>query len=482
MLKKYKYIIILVLILVLGTFLRFYRFLPNLVLNGEMGTDYMNIWNIIHGNRTFLIGPRTSHEWLFISPIAYWIYIPLLLIWNYNPISINIFWGIVGSLSVLACYWVVKKLFNKNIALISSFLIAISPAWVMQTRNSRYNMVAAILFLPYLLYLNNSIKDRGKSLFKLGLVLGLSMSFFPSPVLLIPAVIASFIFYKVMPRFKYILYFILGFLIPNVTFLIYETSNKFDITIKFLSWVPYRVLGFFGLYDKNTVNSNTLSQNFFSIHKFFADSFIGYTGILSIILFVLIIGSLSLLIKKYFKSKKKELPFFLLLINLVVSYLGLFVHGNPPQHYYLVIYPIPMILVGYIIDKLFKKKGLLIGMTLIFGAIGIFGMVNMDWFFSDRNLSDRKINLVPYVTQLKVTNAIFNSSEESSFSLARIGMDDQFENDFANNYIYLLTIRGAKIDNNAESGYVIAEGVDNYEGLSGSLIFSEDNVYVLKTK
>ncbi len=469
-------------IVFLATFLRFYRFLPNFIFNGEMGTDYMNIWNIIHGSRTFLIGPRTSHEWLFISPIAYWIYIPLLLIWNYNPIAINVFWGIVGSLSVLVSYLVVKKMFNKNIALISSFLIATSPSWIMQTRNSRYNLVAAILFLPYLLYLNNSINDRGKSLFKLGLVLGFSMSFFPSPVLLIPAAIVSFIFYKVRPRLKYILYSLLGFLIPNIAFLIYEISNKFDITIKLLSWVPYRVLGFFGLYNKNTVDSTILSQNLLSIYKFFTDSFVGYSGILSTILFILIIGGLVFLLKKYFKSKKKEMPFFLLILSLVVSYLGLFVHGNPPQHYYLVIYPIPMILAAYIIDKLFKKKFLLIGTTLVLGIIGILGLIKTNWFFLDRKLADRKINFVPYSTQLKITDAIISNSGSSNFSLARIGVDDQFENDFANNYIYLLTVRGAKVDDNVENRYIIVEGIDNYDRLLGSLIFSESNVYVFRTK
>ena len=66
-------------ILLLGTFLRFYRFFPNFIFNGEMGTDYLNVWGMLHGTRTWLIGPRTSHEWFFIPPLAYWIYIPFLI-------------------------------------------------------------------------------------------------------------------------------------------------------------------------------------------------------------------------------------------------------------------------------------------------------------------------------------------------------------------------------------------------------------------
>lgn len=56
---------ILLIILALGTFLRFYRLVPNMIFTGEMGRDYMDIWNIVHGTHSFLIGPRTSHEWFF---------------------------------------------------------------------------------------------------------------------------------------------------------------------------------------------------------------------------------------------------------------------------------------------------------------------------------------------------------------------------------------------------------------------------------
>jgi len=477
-----KYSLMLLGILLLGTFLRFYRFYPNLLFSGEVGTDYMNVWNIIHGTRTFLIGPRTSHEWFFISPIAYWIYVVLLYLWNYNPVVINVFWGIVGSLSILVCYHYVKKLFNEKVALISSFLVAISPAWILQTRNSRYNPVVAILFLPYLLYLSDSINDKGKSLFKLGIILGLTMSFFPSPLLLVPAVVVSFLFYRVKPKFKYILNFILGFLIPNITFLIYEISDKFNITVQLLSWVPYRILGFFGVYHKNTADTTILSQNFYSIYKFFSDSLVGYEGAISTVLFILIVVCSLFLANKLFKNRVKEMSFYLIIINLLVCYIGLFIHGNPPGHYYMVIFPIPMILVAYIFDKLLKKRLTQILCTLVIGGVGLVGLVRTNWYFAEQPPIDYKINLVPYSTQFKLTEAILKDSNGMSFSLGRIGTNDQFENNFANNYIYLLTIRGEVPDSNSKSRYLIVEGSDNYKKTYGIQIFSENNVYVFKSK
>ncbi len=133
-------------ITLIAAFLRFYRFFPNLIFNGEMGTDYLNVWGMLHGTHTWLIGPRTSHEWFFIPPLAYWIYMPVMLLGKYSPIAINVFWGIIGVLAIPASYYYIKKMFSEKIALISSFLIAVSPAWIAQTRASRYTWLCQFCF------------------------------------------------------------------------------------------------------------------------------------------------------------------------------------------------------------------------------------------------------------------------------------------------------------------------------------------------
>ena len=175
------------------------------------------------------------------------------------------------------------------------------------------------------------------------------------------------------------------------------------------------------------------------------------------------------------------MPFFLVVISLLVSYLGLFIHGDPPEHYYLVIFPIPLILTAYLLDRLIKKKFLLVGSTLILGVVAVFGLIRSNWFFAETPTSNYETNLVPYTTQLALTNVIYRNAGGASFSLARVGTYDQFEGNYANNYIYLLTIRDAKIDSNSKTLYTIIEGQDNYVKLPGTLIFSENQVYIFKT-
>lgn len=475
-----KNVAFVLLFLAIGTFLRFYRFIPNFIFNGEMGTDYLNVWGMLHGTHSWFIGPRTSHEWFFIPPLAYWIYVPVLLIGKLSPIAINIFWGIVGSLAIPVSYYYIKKLFNEKIALISSFLVAVSPAWIAQTRASRYNLVVSILFLPYLYFLNKSVKDNGKSLFKLGIILGLMMSFFPSPLLLIPASILCFVFYKVKPKMKNIWKFVLGFIIPNITFLIYDASHKFTITTQLLTWVPYRVLGFFGIYHKNTVDSVILNQNATSIFKYISNTFLITSNFISILLFAIVIIGVIFWSWKNYSLKDREKSFYILLINFIVCYVGLFIHGNPPEHYYYTIYAIPVIFIAYFIDKLIKNKYITIATTLIIGALGVSSLFTSGWYFTDKKPIDYKINPVPFNTQLKIVDVIISDANGSNFSLARVGVNDQFENNFANNYVYLLQLKNIVPDGSVATKYTIVEGDSGSEENIGKNIFSEDNVSIYK--
>jgi GT2 family glycosyltransferase/4-amino-4-deoxy-L-arabinose transferase-like glycosyltransferase len=477
-----KEIFILLIILAIGTFLRFYKLSHNLIFNGEMGTDYLNVLNIIHGTRTFLIGPRTSHEWFFIPPVSYWLYAVLLSFSKFNPIIVNYFWAVVSSIGILVCYFYVKKLFDGKVALVSSFFLAISPGWLDYARASRYNAPVALLFFPYLWYLKKSIEDNGKSLFALGLILGFSMNFFPSPLLLIPAVVVSFIFYRVKPKLKYVGKFILGFLIPNFTFLIYEILNKFQITVSLISWIPYRVAGFFGLYHKNTVSTNIIYQNLISIYKFISEEFFVNFSVGTYIIFGLVVIGSIILSVKLFKDRQREKPFFLLIVNLLICYLGLFIHGNPPIHYYLIIYPIPLILLSLILFKTIQSKPLIVLSVLFLGVSSIYTLIVSNWFDRINMSSGYADSPVPYLLQLDVVNEITKNSLSQCFEIGRIGYNDNFENNFANNYIYLLTTRGACVNLNANIKYTISEIAGKTNLPLKNMIWTKGGVSIYKSQ
>lgn len=461
-------------VLILGTFLRSYKIQDNLIFNGEIGYDYTTIRNFVESSTIPLIGPRTSHEWFFIGPIFYWIFAILLPLFNYSVLTGAYFFAVVGILSIYTTYYYITKLFGKKTGLISSFLLSFSPLWVTLARDARYNALTAILFVPFYYYLVKSIGNKGKSLFTVGLLMGIMFSFFPSPILLLPgALVVLFVYRKLILR-KYLVHGLLGIIIPNVTYIYYNITHNFEILTNLVSWIPYRILGFVGLYPKNTVTGSVLRDNLTGLYTFFQASYFSSSNVFGIILFL--IGLIYLFI-----NFKKSRGIKILTILFAVSYIGLFLHGSPPQHYYLVIFPVPLIVLSLILNDLSKKY---LWLTIL--IFGILLSYNFKYYFSDKwfYINSHKVSTdmyyVPYSLQLRVAQFITNDSNGKEFALSRVGPNDEFRADFSLNYQYLLKIKGAKLNNEAKLRYTIYE--DTKQIPEGQKIHWEENLAIVKNE
>lgn len=462
------------LILALGIFLRFYKIQPNLVFNGEMGYDYMTIRDFVEKHQIPLIGPRTSHEWFFIGPLFYWIFGILLPLFNYNVAVGAYFFAIVGALSILVCYWTVKSLFGQKAAVISSFMLSFSPLWVQLAHDARFNAVTAILFFPFYYLLVKSIKDKGKSLFWLGIALGVMFSFFPSPILLLPGTVVTLFIYRKNVCQKYFIPGIFGFIIPNIPYLIYNATHNFEILRNLFAWIPYRILGFFGLYPKNTVSPHILQTNITGLYTFFQQSYLHDNNIL--------IFALSLAVLVYAIVKmRKNLALTVLMIIFATSYLGLFLHGAPPQHYYLVIFPVPIILLSLFLEKISKRF-----LWVTIAILGYLLVFNIKFFFSENWFNINSVRMsddltyVPFSLQEKVAGFISNDTGSRNFSLARVGPLDSFGDDFSLNYQFLLRNLNKKPDKSARLRYTIYEDTSNLP--QNEKIFWVENIAVSKNE
>jgi hypothetical protein len=184
------------------------------------------------------------------------------------------------------------------------------------------------------------------------------------------------------------------------------------------AWIPYRILGFFGLYPKNTVTPHILQNNLTGLYTFFQQSYLYESNILIFIL--------SLAVVMYAISKaRKNISLAILLILAGVSYLGLFLHGDPPQHYYLVIFPVPIILLSLFIERLSQKfiwlSILVVGYLLLSNLMFYF---SKNWFYVNSVKMSGDMNYVPYGLQLKVADYIARDTGSNNFNLARVGPSD----------------------------------------------------------
>ncbi len=457
-LKLNKKIFLLLLILLLGAALRLYRIEQTFIFSGEVGHNLLAIKNAILTKQLPLIGPPTSHPWLSFGPLFYWIYGPVLVLSKFNPLS-HAYFGVFISLGmIVANYYVVRRFFSSKVALLSSYLMAISPLFLSFTRGARFFFIVTLLIYPFLYYLLRICKGNRKYFFHVSFVFGCMLSFHFSPLMLLPFVVLSFILYKVTTTKRTIFALLSGFLLSMLPFFLYDAMHRLSMTKNLLLWIPYRVAGFFGLYPKNTVSEKVLHENVLSLVDFFITSFVpsSYAAAGYLILTVLLIYTVI----NFRKIVLRQGPLQIIYLWLLCGYIAAFIHGSPPIHYFVPILPIPIILFASVLADFWDRKDYRVFVPILLIIITVFNgfyYFSPQWFYQQHAVLTEKPFSVPYSLQQKVAQTIVKDSHGEQFQLHRVGLDDQFEGDYAQNYMYLLWLYGNEPVQHAETTYVIVE-------------------------
>lgn len=414
---KKSYLLFLV-ILLLAIILRFYRIPQNLDFHGEIGDNYLTIKNTLGQGIIPLLGPPTSHPWLSFGPLFYYLFGPFLILNHYNPVTGAYFFVVVSLIALCANFFLFKKLISVKTALISSYLIAISPSWLDLARQSRFFSMVAYFFYPFLYLLIISLKHP-KHLFLLGLVFGIMLNFHLAPIFLIPPALILFWPQRKNIKIKHFFAISLGFLIPNLPFLIYNLKTGFIMLTKFAVWIPYRSV----VYTKFNLFF-TLTE----IYNFFAYSLLPNKNFLGFFIFIAIFAAVYL----YRKDKNVQI----LALFLTFGILALILHKDPPSHYFYVLYPIPVILFVLMLSKL-KSNFLVFSILALITIVNFSYLFSRNWFFINQDKVIRNTN-IPYKLQLESAKKIVANANGAPFNLKRVGFSDQFAGYFAQNYDYLL--------------------------------------------
>jgi hypothetical protein len=436
-----KWHALLLVALLIGATIRLYDIPGRLVFNGEIGDNYLAIKDLLTHGTFPLLGPPTSHPWLYFGPLFYILFGPILLMAKFDPVVGGYIFAVVGIFTLIINYLVVSKMFNKSIGLVSTYLIGISPLWIIATREARFFSLVIIFFYPFYYSLYK------KKYFLSGLFFGLMLNFHYSPLIFIPYIIY-------IARRK-VAVFILGIILPNVFFLIYNMKNGFDMISKLFIWIPYRVMGFMGVTNKNNFNIKALIGDLHSFYQFVTKTFIGFDiKIVGIIVFIIFL----VFVIKNFKIHQP------LLILGISSLILLFIHGYPPSHYYFPLYPLAILIFSFGIVKL--KKELVIILLLILTIINVYYIFGL-----------KSKELVAYKLQIRVADAIINNARGQKYVLSRVGPGDEFDGNYAQNYIYLLWWKGNEPSDEGRLRYTIYEGrKDNAN--KEDVIFKEDGIIV----
>lgn len=201
-------------------------------------------------------------------------------------------------------------------------------------------------------------------------------------------------------------------------------------------WIPYRLAGFVGLYPKNNFSLNILGTDFLSLTNFLGKSIIPENNFIASFL---VTCSFVFLILKYRKAKENKFTRLALILIFSLGILGIFIHGDPPSHYYLPLYPLPILFLAIFLVDLLKVKVL---KYLVFIFLIYFSFINLRYYFSEKwfyKPQDRMtVGLEPYGLQFDVSREIISDAKGQKFTLKRVGEYDYFEGFYAQNYQYLL--------------------------------------------
>lgn len=420
---KDKYLLSIILISLVGIFLRFYHLGSFTTFLGDQGRDAIIIKRIITLEHFTALGPTTSIAQVYLGPFYYYFIAPWLFIFRFDPIGLAFGVAFFSSLYLLINYGIVKQLFNQKTALISTFLIAFSSILINFSRFSWNPNLLPLFTLLTVYFLIKALTTR-RILFYLltGAFLSFSVQLHYLALFLIVPTITTLIIQLIEVREKRretigkSFLILLSFLFFSLPLLIFDLRHQFLNAKNFINLFksPSNVAS-----DKY----HSTIQTFFYLNKYVFNS--DFNKVILLTILVLILITFLFLVKT-----KSNARIFLLIF--ILLFLGVSLYSGPKHAHYLgMIFPLYMILIAYFLSFLsFSFFGNIF--ILLFLVTFVFFNVKGYSFFWERgaNQIDHAKKVASFLDKI-IDNRRFNFAVQP----------DNWQED---TYLYFLELKGKR--------------------------------------
>jgi len=405
----------------------------------DQSDDASKVLSIIQQKKPLLIGPRVSNDnGFFVGPYHYYFLLPFFLLTKGDPIAGSYAVIFINILTTLVSFFLIRKISNQKIALLSVFFISICLGKICWS--AMYAPLIAIIAF-YICYqaINNKFSFP-LAMFFAGFISNIHLV----PISLVPIIIFSFFLSKNRPKIKDIFLGLLCFSIPFIPLIVFDLRHNFLNLNKLLLMIfgSKNIVNNFGKYI--WLRSFWRSLNIFGLFPIILERF-----------FFLLILIISPFI---FKDKKnKILVLFWILFPLLI--LSRYKGAISEYYYSMVISLIPFFL-SLIIFKKIKNKVLIISIVSIVFLFFINSII-----FSHKTLitlNDKKA-IVSYLINQKQDQP-FNLSYETG-----TGLDFGFE--------YLFSYYGTT-PKNTDNAHLYTLFTDNSLPVDSNIVFRK-NIYSL---
>jgi len=415
---------ILVLVLGLAAFLRLYKIQGYMTFLGDEGRDVLVVKRIIVDHKLTLLGPTASVGGFFLGPFYYYLMIPFLWLFQFNPVGPAVMVALFGVATVWLVYFVAKKFFDPPTGLLAAGLYAISPL-VINYSHSSWNpnlMPFFCLLIIWLTWRATEVKSL-KLLGLIGFLLGLTLQFHYLAIFLMIIVgIYWFLFGIQRKNWRSYLWLIGGFAVGWSPFLAFELRHQFP---NFRSLYQFLLRG-----DETGFVWKSLLPTIGDVgFRLFERLVAAKQKILAEILLLL---TLPLVGYQWFKQKGRQTFWPLLGLWLILG-VGLFVfyQDNIYDYYFGFMFPLPFLLVAFALVQLARKNKLCLFASLTLCLLIAYFNWQENPFHRSPNYQVRQAE--------QISRIVFEQTEGKPFNFALITGQNS---DHA--YRYFLELWGVK--------------------------------------
>lgn len=374
--KKNKTEIIIVLaILLLAAFLRFYRLEDYMTFLGDEGRDAIIVKDILTNQNLPLLGPPTSVGNIYLGPLYYYMMAGAMGIFWLNPVAAAGMVALIGVATVFLVFYLSKVWFGLWPAVVSSVLYAVSPINVMYSRSSWNPNPAPFFTLLAMFGFYNAHKSKNYLWFIVsGASLAAALQMHYLAIILLP--IFGVLWIRELINKDYKKHFILGSFGGILAFLfLMSPLVVFDLRYNFMNWRAISAL-FSGQGTAVSFSlQNTLSQSLLIFRYKLIERYIGAdnTVVASITSLVVLLPLIISVIRKM-KKQAVNWAYFPLGVWLVLGLIGLSFYKNSIYDHYLgFINPAPYLLLGGLIGYIKNRWqiGVVVVLLILLGTLNL---------------------------------------------------------------------------------------------------------------
>ena len=434
--------VLLVFVLIIASFLRFYRLEDLMMFIGDQGWFYISARDLILKGEIPIVGITSSHTWLHQG--ALWTYMLSAVLWlfNFNPVGGAYFSSLLGVLTVYVVYWVGKNMFSRRIGLIAAFLYATSPLIIIHARMAYHTtpipLFTIILFYSVYKWIRGNVLYFPFIMFLLAILYNFELATFVLVPIIIIFILSGFVtkkeWAKRLLNKKIILLSFLGFIFPMISMIIYDFGHGFPQTLKFVLWVGYKIAVTLHLYPP--LHPDAPSETYQTMIPF-ASMLVKRLIFLESeriawLIFAISFMYLTFIVYRQVIKKSFLNPFNILFLFFIIPAFGYIAAKTNSEGYILIFFPIIILMIGILFNRVISNRLFLVSGIFILSTTGIINSYSL----VSKNYLMKNGYGVPMRDRVNIAKRIIRESGEKEYNIVGVGDGSQYES-FTDAYEYL---------------------------------------------